>query len=107
MQNRDFPQNPPVPKLPPERITPLEGFILCRRVPYADTLKPKLIELPENYAEAHKTQKAVVLAVGSDESIIPVGSTILVGRWAGTETAQEGDPDLFIVREDEILAVVG
>ncbi len=62
-----------------------------------------------------KPQSGEILAVGagklSDEGVriepdVEVGQTILYGKYSGTEVTVEGE-DFLILRESDILAVIG
>ena len=62
-----------------------------------------------------KPQSGEVVAVGagklSDEGVriepdIEVGQTVLYGKYSGTEVTVEGE-DFLILRESDILAVIG
>jgi chaperonin GroES len=62
-----------------------------------------------------KPQSGEVVAVGagklSDEGVriepdVEVGQTVLYGKYSGTEVTVEGE-DFLILRESDILAVIG
>ena len=99
--------SPKTPKPPAEDIVPMEGFFLLRRVPFQEMLKSSIIEIPEEFAARHKTQRGVLLRHSETEPLpFEIGDVLLVGRWAGTDISIDGDPDLFIVRYEEILGVI-
>ncbi|MBM3144508.1 MAG: co-chaperone GroES [Chloroflexi bacterium] len=63
------------------------------------------IVLPDTAKE--KPQQGKVLAVGPDiEGEIAVGNRVLYAKYAGTEV-KINDNEVLILREDDILALVG
>ncbi len=71
------------------------------------------IYIPETAKE--KPQEGKVLAVGKGKALdngqvqaleVKVGDTVLYGKYSGTEYKTKEGNSVFIVREDEILAIV-
>jgi len=63
------------------------------------------IVLPDTAKE--KPQQGLVLAVGPDvEGEIAVDNRVLYAKYAGTEIKVD-DKDVLILREDDVLALVG
>ena len=93
------------------KITPLNDYVLVRRVEAAATTKGGIV-LPDTAKE--KPKEGIVLALG-DGKLLDDGTRlkfqvkhedkILFSSYAGTEIQIEGE-DLLLLREDEILAVV-
>jgi chaperonin GroES len=93
-------------------IRPLQDRILIKRIDEEEQVRGGII-IPDTAKE--KPQEAEVIAVGpgklgDDGSRQPVdvevGNKVLVGKYSGSDIKIEGE-DYVIVREDEILAVVG
>jgi chaperonin GroES len=93
-------------------IKPLYDRVLLKRSEPAETVKGGII-IPDTAKE--KPMEALVVAVGEgkradDGKLIPmtvkVGNKVLIGKYTGTEIKIEGE-DHVIVREDEILGIVG
>jgi len=93
-------------------ITPLYDRVLLKRVDAAETVRGGII-IPDTAKE--KPMEAEVVAVGEgkfaeDGKRIPMsvkaGNKVLIGKYSGTEVKLDG-VDMVIVREDEILAIVG
>jgi chaperonin GroES len=93
-------------------IQPLSDRVVLKRVDAAETVKGGII-IPDTAKE--KPMEAEVVAVGEGKinengtrnpmSVKP-GQKVLIGKYSGTEVKIEG-VDHVIVREDEILAIVG
>ena len=93
-------------------IKPLYDRVLLKRSEPAETVKGGII-IPDTAKE--KPMEALVVAVGEgkradDGKLIPMtvkpGNKVLIGKYTGTEIKIEGE-DHVIVREDEILGIVG
>lgn len=93
-------------------MRPLHDRVIVKRV---EEEKKSLggIIIPDSAAE--KPQKGEVLAVGpgkrtDDGKVHPVdvkkGDVILFGKYSGTEVKVDGQ-DLIVMREDDIMAVLG
>ncbi|HCZ32438.1 MAG TPA: co-chaperone GroES [Holophagaceae bacterium] len=93
-------------------IKPLSDRVVLKRVDAAETVKGGII-IPDTAKE--KPMEAEVVAVGEGKinengtrnpmSVKP-GQKVLIGKYSGTEVRIE-NVDHVIVREDEILAIVG
>ena len=93
-------------------IKPLYDRVLLKRVDPAEVVKGGII-IPDTAKE--KPMEAEVVAVGEGKfaengNRIPMsvkaGNKVLIGKYSGTEVKLDG-VDHVIVREDEILAIVG
>ena len=93
-------------------IKPLYDRVLLKRSEPAETVKGGII-IPDTAKE--KPMEAEVVAVGegkfSDDGkrmpmSVKAGNKVLIGKYTGTEVRIEG-VDHVIVREDEILAIIG
>ena len=93
-------------------IRPLHDRVLIKRLELEEQVRGGII-IPDTAKE--KPQEAEVVAVGSgklndDGSRAPMdvkpGDRVLIGKYSGSEVKVE-DNDYVIVREDEILAVLG
>ncbi len=93
-------------------IRPLHDRVVARRLEAEEQVRGGII-IPDTAKE--KPQEAEIVAVGpgkiqDDGSRAPmdveVGNKVLVGKYSGSEIKVDGD-DLVILREDEILAIVG
>ncbi len=91
---------------------PLHDRVVVKRLEGEEKTKGGII-IPDTVKE--KPQEGKVLAVGPggrDESgkLIPLdvkaGDRILFGKWSGTEVKID-DEDLLIMKESDILGVVG
>ena len=93
-------------------IKPLGDRVLLKRIEAAEEIKGGII-IPDSAKE--KSLEATVIAVGtgkvnkdgkSEPFFVKVDDTVLIGKYAGTEV-KVGDSTYLILREDEILAVIG
>jgi chaperonin GroES len=93
-------------------LRPLHDRVVVKRLEEEKKSAGGII-IPDQAAE--KPLKAKVMAVGpgkrSDdgkvhEVDVKKGDTVLIGKYSGTEVRVDGD-DLVVLREDDILAVVG
>lgn len=91
---------------------PLHDRVVVKRLEGEEKTKGGII-IPDTVKE--KPQEGKVLAVGPggrDESgkLIPLdvkaGDRILFGKWSGTEVKID-DEDLLIMKESDILGIVG
>ena len=94
------------------KVKPLGDRVLIKRVEPEETKKGGII-IPDTAKE--KPMEGKVIAVGSgkyDENgkriamDVKKGDRVLIGKYAGTEFKLD-DNDHVIVREDEILGVMG
>ncbi|MCH9649920.1 MAG: co-chaperone GroES [Deltaproteobacteria bacterium] len=93
-------------------IRPLHDRVLVKRTEQEEQVRGGII-IPDTAKE--KPQEAEVVAVGpgkvrDDGSRAPMdveaGNRILVGKYSGSEIKVDGQ-EYVILREDEILAVIG
>ncbi len=93
-------------------VRPLYDRVLLRRLDAAEEVSGGII-IPDTAKE--KPLEAEVVAIGpgkrlddgsTAEMSVSAGDTVLVGKYGGTEIKLDG-VDHLIVREDEILGVVG
>ena len=91
---------------------PLHDRVLVRRVQADEKTKGGII-IPDTAKE--KPQEGEVVAVGGgsrsdDGKVTPLdvkaGDRILFGKWSGTEVKIGGE-DLIIMKESDILGIVG
>jgi chaperonin GroES len=94
------------------KIRPLQDRVLIKRIDEQEQVRGGII-IPDTAKE--KPQEAEVVAVGpgkvnDDGTRLPMdvkaGDKVLVGKYSGSDIKIDGE-DYVIVREDEILAVVG
>ena len=93
-------------------IQPLADRVLVRRFDEEEEQKVGGIIIPDTAKE--KPQEAEVVAVGpgslDDGKRVPLevkeGDKVLIGKYSGTEVKIEGE-EYLIIREDELLAIVG
>ena len=93
-------------------IKPLYDRVLLKRVDAAEMVKGGII-IPDTAKE--KPMEAEVMAAGAGKfndkgertpMSVKTGDKVLIGKYSGTEVKLDG-VDMVIVREDEILAIVG
>ena len=91
---------------------PLHDRVVVRRIEAEEKTKGGII-IPDTAKE--KPQEGEIVAVGPgarDEkgTLVPLdvkkGDRILIGKYAGTEIKID-DEEFLILREDEVLAVIG
>ena len=94
------------------KVRPLHDRLLVRRMEEQEQVKGGII-IPDTAKE--KPQEGEVLAVGSGKILengtklamdVKVGDKILFGKYSGTDIKIDGE-EVLILREDEVLAVVG
>jgi chaperonin GroES len=94
------------------KIRPLHDRVLAKRIEEEEQVRGGII-IPDTAKE--KPQEAEVVAVGpgkiqEDGSRAPMdvkkGERVLIGKYSGSEIKID-DVEYVILREDEILAVVG
>ena len=90
----------------------LHDRLLVRRIEEKETVKGGII-IPDTAKE--KPQEGEVLAVGNGKILengtklaldVKVGDKILFGKYSGTDIKIDGE-EVLILREDEVLAIVG
>ena len=94
------------------KVRPLHDRLLVQRIEEKETVKGGII-IPDSAKE--KPMEGKVLAVGNGKILengtkvpldVKVGDKILFGKYSGTEIKIDGE-EFLILREDEVLAVVG
>jgi chaperonin GroES len=95
-----------------KKLRPLHDRMLVRRIEEKETAGGGII-IPDTAKE--KPMEGKVLAVGNGRLLedgtklaldVKVGDRILFGKYSGTEIKVDGE-DVLIVREDEVLAIMG
>jgi chaperonin GroES len=90
----------------------LHDRVVCKRIEQEEQIRGGII-IPDTAKE--KPQEAEIVAVGpgklqEDGKRQPMdvneGDKVLIGKYSGSEI-KIGDDELVILREDEILAVIG
>jgi len=93
-------------------IRPLHDRVVVKRIEQGEQVRGGII-IPDTAKE--KPQEAEVVAVGpgklNDDGKrapidVKVGDRVLIGKYSGSEIKIDNE-ELVILREDEILAVVG
>ena len=93
-------------------IRPLHDRVLVKRLEQQEQVRGGII-IPDTAKE--KPQEAEVIAVGPGKLTddgkraamdVQAGDRVLMGKYSGSEIKYE-DNDYVILREDEILAVIG
>ena len=94
------------------KVRPLHDRLLVRRIEEKETVRGGII-IPDTAKE--KPQEGEVLAAGNGKMLdngtkvpleVKVGDKILFGKYSGTDIKIEGQ-EVLILREDEVLAIVG
>jgi chaperonin GroES len=94
------------------KVRPLHDRLLVRRREEKEEARGGII-IPDTARE--KPMKGKVLAVGNGRVLengkklpldVKVGDEILFGKYSGTEIEIDGE-EVLIVREDEVLAILG
>ena len=94
------------------KIRPLQDRVIVKRIEEEEKTKGGII-IPDTAKE--KPQEGKVIAVGKgkandDGKVTPldvkVGDKILFGKYSGTDIKIDGN-EVLILREDEVLAVIG
>ncbi len=94
------------------KVRPLHDRLLVRRIEEAETVKGGII-IPDTAKE--KPQEGEVIAVGKGKTLdngtkveldVKPGDKILFGKYSGTDIKIDGE-EYMILREDEVLAVMG
>ncbi len=93
-------------------IRPLQDRIVARRIEPEEEVRGGII-IPDSAKE--KPQEAEVVAVGPGKLDdngnrspvdVEVGDRVLIGKYSGNEIKYD-DQDLIILRQDEVLAILG
>ena len=91
---------------------PLHDRLLVKRIEEKETVKGGII-IPDTAKE--KPQEGDVIAVGNGKILdngtkvpldVKAGDKILFGKYSGTDIKIDGQ-EYLILREDEVLAVIG
>jgi chaperonin GroES len=94
------------------KVRPLHDRLIIRRIEEKETVKGGII-IPDSAKE--KPQEGEVIAVGNGKLLdngtkvpldVKAGDKILFGKYSGTDIKIDGE-EFLILREDEVLAVVG
>jgi chaperonin GroES len=94
------------------KVRPLHDRLLVKRIEEKETVKGGII-IPDTAKE--KPQEGEVIAVGNGKILengtklaldVKAGDKILFGKYSGTEIKIDGQ-EYLILREDEVLAVIG
>jgi chaperonin GroES len=94
------------------KVRPLHDRLIVRRVEEKETARGGIV-VPDTARE--KPMEGEVLAVGNGKLLdngtkldldVKVGEKILFGKYSGTEITVDGE-DVLILREDEVLAIMG
>jgi chaperonin GroES len=94
------------------KVRPLHDRLLVRRIEEKETARGGII-IPDTAKE--KPTEGRVLAVGNGRVLedgtklpvdVKVGDRILFGKYSGTDIKIDGE-EVVIVREDEVLAIMG
>jgi chaperonin GroES len=93
-------------------IRPLHDRIVVKRLE-EDKTSPGGIVIPDSAKE--KPAKGEVVAVGNGKALdngevrkldVKVGDKVLFGKYSGNEV-KLGDADYLVLREDDVIAVLG
>jgi len=93
-------------------VRPLHDRLLVKRIEESETVKGGII-IPDTAKE--KPQEGEVIAVGNGKTLdngtkvaldVKAGDKILFGKYSGTDIKLDGE-EYMILREDEVLAVIG
>jgi chaperonin GroES len=94
------------------KVRPLHDRLIVRRIEEKETVKGGII-IPDSAKE--KPQEGEVIAVGNGKVLengtkltldVKAGDKILFGKYSGTDIKIDGE-EYLILREDEVLAVIG
>lgn len=93
-------------------ITPLGDRVLVKRVEAGEETKGGIV-IPDSARE--KPQEAEVIALGSGKRLengevqafeVKAGDRVLISKYGGTEI-QHGEQTYLVLREEDILAIIG
>jgi chaperonin GroES len=94
------------------KVRPLHDRLIVRRIEEKETVKGGIV-IPDTAKE--KPQEGEVIAVGNGKILdngtkleldVKAGDKILFGKYSGTDIKIDGE-EYLILREDEVLAVIG
>jgi len=83
-------------------IEPLEDRVVIK--PLEEKVRPGGIIIPVEAKE--KSMEGTVVAAGSGTRRLKVGDTVLYSKFVGTEVTYQ-DEDFLIMKESEVLAIIG
>ena len=93
-------------------IRPLHDRVVVKRMEEEKTSAGGII-IPDSATEKPSTGKIIAIGNGKlndkGEAMpldVKVGDTVLFGKFSGTEIKVDGE-DLLVMREDDIMAVMG
>jgi chaperonin GroES len=93
-------------------VRPLHDRLIVRRIEEKETVKGGII-IPDTAKE--KPQEGEVIAVGNGKVLengtkvamdVKAGDRVLFGKYSGTDIKIDGQ-EYLILREDEVLAILG
>ena len=94
-------------------IRPLHDRVIVRRIDASESKTAGGLYIPDTAKE--KPQEGEVIAVGNGKILengtklaldVKAGDKILFGKYSGTDIKIDGE-EYLILREDEVLAIVG
>ena len=94
------------------KVRPLHDRLVVRRIEEKESVKGGII-IPDTAKE--KPQEGEVMAVGNGKILesgtkvpmdVKAGDKVLFGKYSGTDIKIDGK-EFLILREDEVLAVIG
>jgi chaperonin GroES len=94
------------------KVRPLHDRLVVRRIEEKESVKGGII-IPDTAKE--KPQEGEVIAVGNGKVLdsgtkvpmdVKAGDKVLFGKYSGTDIKIDGQ-EYLILREDEVLAVIG
>ena len=94
------------------KVRPLHDRLVVRRIEEKESIKGGII-IPDTAKE--KPQEGEVIAVGNGKVLdsgtkvpmdVKAGDKVLFGKYSGTDIKIDGE-EYLILREDEVLAVIG
>jgi len=94
------------------KVRPLHDRLVVRRIEEKESVKGGII-IPDTAKE--KPQEGEVIAVGNGKVLesgtkvpmdVKAGDKVLFGKYSGTDIKIDGK-EFLILREDEVLAVIG
>jgi len=93
-------------------IRPLHDRVIVRRMEEERTSAGGIV-IPDSATE--KPSRGEIIAIGNGKVLengdvraldVKVGETVLFGKYSGTEVKVDGE-DLIVMREDDLMAVLG